>query len=114
MKNNEFFKAIEGSTEVTEGMRRAYDAWKEGMVRELDFPFLRDLAIDKAEVADFLTAIEQAGFKKFGYYGSWDCTERCVNFIESGWKVDGIFEFNLYFGGVFKGVMGKGLLFTKN
>ena len=114
MQNNEFFKALRGSTEATAGVRYAYYSWENDVRENLDFPLLRDSLRDSAEVADFLTAIEQAGFKKFGYYGSWDCTERCVNFIESGWKVDGIFEFKLYFGGVFKGVMGKGLLFTKN
>ena len=113
MQNNEFFKALRGSTEATAGVRYAYYSWENDVRENLDFPLLRDSLRDSAEVADFLTAIEQAGFKKFGYGRSTADLSNIVNFVKAGWKIAGVFEFNHELE-VFGYKPSEGLLIIKN
>ena len=113
MKNNKFFKALKGKT-ATVGIRNAYYAWDYGVSKNLDFPLLSNVSMnDDAVVADFLTAIEQAGFDKFGLYGTSTADlATVISFIKTGWKVAGIFKFE--FSNVIKPEFREGLLFTKN
>ncbi len=97
MKNNEFFKALQGKEEITRGEIEALNAWNIGMWERLDFPFARDsipMFNGEKDVSDFLKSIEAAGFKKFGYHArSTMGVENIVAFTKAGWKLTGVFEY---------------------
>ena len=49
------------------------------------------------EIADFLKAIKEAGFKKFGFHAiSTLAVENIAAFTKAGWKLTGVFEFDEY------------------
>ena len=96
MKNNEFFKALKNKEETTRGEDEALNAWFNGIHEKLDFPFLKG-AMWQEEIADFLKAIKEAGFNKFGFHAiSTLAVENIVAFTKAGWKLTGVFEFNEY------------------
>ena len=93
MVNYEFFKAAQ-EPEATAGESKAYWAWRNGIHEKLDFPLQKDSMWDK-DVSDFLTTIEKAGFKKFGFYArSTNALQNIVDFMKAGWKATGTFEFD--------------------
>jgi len=114
MKNNEFFNAMnEQKGFTTDGARKAYFAWQTGIDEERDFPVQNDSIWDK-EVSDFLTTLEKAGFKKFGYFcNATNARQNIVDFLKAGWQLTGTFELKNPFE-KFGYAPDEGLIFEKN
>ena len=120
MKDNKFFKAMQKKldsmtygeiyNDTKTGENAAFGAWRDGKEQKLDFPFLTR-SLHDSEVSDFLGTVEEAGFKKFGFFTrSTKTTENIVAFLKAGWKLTGTFEFNT---GLEATVMVDGLVFEK-
>ena len=94
MKNNEFFKAISNGKPSNDGELRAIRAWKNGIEKNVNFPFLSDNFWLK-EIPDFLEAVKKSGFKRFGFFSTSTVDLKAiVIFMEHGWKIAGTFEFD--------------------
>ena len=98
MKNNEFFKTMSKKTTLTDGEEKAFWAWEQGISKNENFPFLflvKFFALLPQEIKDFLETIKKSGLKKFGFFSTstQDC-QHIVAFIENGWKMAGMFEFD--------------------
>ena len=122
MKNNEFFNAMQKKLDKmtygefyefnqhNSGKTAAFGAWREGNEQNLSFPFLTR-SLHENQISDFLGTIEEAGFKKFGFFSrSANDTENIAEFLKSGWKLIGTFEFEA---GLHETVMVDGLVFQK-
>ncbi len=97
MKNNEFFRALYGKEEnATMSEKEALSAWFKGIREGLGFPLLTD-SIREKNVSDFLNTVNEAGFKKFGYYArATNAVDNIAAFTKAGWKLTGIVEFDEY------------------
>ena len=92
MKNNEFFKALRNSENVTVGECTAFNAWCDGIRAKADFPVLKNSIWDK-DVSDFLGTMAKAGIKKFGFFSkSTGDLRNIVAFTKAGWAITGTFE----------------------
>ena len=123
MKNNKFFKAMQKklnsmtygelyeANQHNSGKKAALYAWREGNSQNLDFPLLaRTLYED--EVSDFLETVEEAGFKKFGFFAHGrDTINNITAFLKTGWKLTGTFEFD---DGCKEPIMFEGLVFERD
>ena len=93
MKNNEFFKALESQKNHKWGEINALNAWRNGIEKNLDFPVLTN-SIWKTDVADFLKSMNEAGFKKFGFFATSSiAVKTIVAFTKAGWKLTDIVKF---------------------
>jgi hypothetical protein len=119
MKNNQYFNAMQkefdamsygeiyDSTKI--GKIAAYGAWHEGNRQELDFPVLTRF-LREDDISDFLGTIEEAGFKKFGFFSAEKAVETITDFLKAGWKLTGTFEFDA---GLHETVIANGVVFEK-
>ena len=93
MKNNEFFRTLNGKENPTIGEYYALSAWVQGRREGLDFPLLTD-SMWEQDVPDFLESMLKGG-GKFGFYvRSTAALENIVLFTKDGWKLTDVVRFD--------------------